>query len=39
MGLDMYVLKTSQTLPAEVDFEEGDRELVRRWRKHLNLHG
>lgn len=41
MGLDMCVLKTSQTIPSEVDFDfvEDDLELVHRWRKHPNLHG
>jgi hypothetical protein len=41
MGLDMYVLKTSQAIPTEVDFdfEVDDFELVHRWRKHPNLHG
>ncbi len=41
MGLDMWVLKTSQSLTSDVDFvlEVNELEVVHRWRKHPNLHG
>jgi hypothetical protein len=40
MGLDMYAITRSGTLPADVDFaeEESDAKL-HYWRKHPNLHG
>ncbi|MCP5299080.1 MAG: phosphoglycerate kinase [Chromatiaceae bacterium] len=39
MGLDMYAMVTTESLPGAVDFRTDEATELYYWRKHPNLHG